>query len=58
MKPVKSPLAAMAVDIALKQGADSAKAIIEQSLSNSVTVLGSETDRIMSSSSRILFLDI
>lgn len=58
MKPVKSPLAAMAVEIALKQGADSAKAIIEQSLSNSVTVLGSETDRIMSSSSLILYLDI
>lgn len=58
MIPVKSPVAAMAVDIALKTGADSAKAIIEQDIENSVTVLGDKTDRIMSSSSCTLFLSI
>lgn len=56
MRPVKSPVAARAVEIALKYGADSARAIVEQNLENSVTVLGSETDRIMSSSSCTLFL--
>ena len=58
MKPVKSPIAAMAVEMAVKLGADAARAIVEQNLENSVTVLNNETDRIMSSTSRTLFLSI
>lgn len=58
MRPVKSPIAALAVGMALEYGADHARAIVEQNLENSVTVLGSETDRIMSSISRTLFLHI
>ena len=56
MRPVKSPVAAMAVEMALKLGADAARAIVEQNLENSVTVLNNVTDRIMSSTSSTLFL--
>ena len=58
MRPEKSPVAAMAVDMALKSGAENARAIVEQDFENSVTVLNDRVDKIMSSSSRTLFLSI
>ncbi|MCQ2138236.1 MAG: TldD/PmbA family protein [Bacteroidales bacterium] len=58
MTDYRNPIIDKAIDMAIELGADQARAIVEKDIENSVTVLNNEVDKIMSSSSSTLFLQL